>query len=297
MRLSHRKSGAVFYLANDDANKAFSIAFKTPPADDTGVFHVLEHSVLCGSDKFPVKEPFVDLLKSSMQTFLNAMTFPDKTLYPVASTNDQDLMNLADVYLDAVLHPAIYHKRAIFEQEGWHYELAADAEADEGDSIAGDLVAATEAEDGQAELVLDGVVYNEMKGALSDANSVLYDELQAALFPDTAYRFEFGGTPRAIPDLTYEQFLDEHARLPAGQQLPHAVRRRGSGPHAGVLGPASTSPPWPTRRPPALPSARQPAGRRSSRTPWRPRRPWWPSTWCATWTRPPRTPARAWATS
>ena len=211
--LSHRKSGArLLYLANDDANKAFSIAFKTPPADDTGVFHILEHSVLCGSDKFPVKEPFVDLLKSSMQTFLNAMTFPDKTLYPVASTNDQDLLNLADVYLDAVLHPAIYHKRAIFEQEGWHYELAADAEADEGDSIAGDVVAATEAEDGQAELVLNGVVYNEMKGALSDANSVLYDELQAALFPDTAYRFESGGTPRAIPDLTYEQFLDEHAR-------------------------------------------------------------------------------------
>ena len=165
--LSHRKSGArLLYLANDDANKAFSIAFKTPPADDTGVFHILEHSVLCGSDKFPVKEPFVDLLKSSMQTFLNAMTFPDKTLYPVASTNDQDLLNLADVYLDAVLHPAIYHKRAIFEQEGWHYELAADAEADEGDSIAGDLVAATEAEDGQAELVLNGVVYNEMKGCL-----------------------------------------------------------------------------------------------------------------------------------
>ena len=211
--LSHRKSGArLLYLANDDANKAFSIAFKTPPADDTGVFHILEHSVLCGSDKFPVKEPFVDLLKSSMQTFLNAMTFPDKTLYPVASTNDQDLLNLADVYLDAVLHPAIYHKRAIFEQEGWHYELAADAEADEGDSIAGDVVAATEAEDGQAELVLNGVVYNEMKGALSDPNSVLYDELQAALFPDTAYRFESGGTPRAIPDLTYEQFLDEHAR-------------------------------------------------------------------------------------
>ena len=211
--LSHRKSGArLLYLANDDANKAFSIAFKTPPADDTGVFHILEHSVLCGSDKFPVKEPFVDLLKSSMQTLLNAMTFPDKTLYPVASTNDQDLLNLADVYLDAVLHPAIYHKRAIFEQEGWHYELAADAEADEGDSIAGDVVAATEAEDGQAELVLNGVVYNEMKGALSDANSVLYDELQAALFPDTAYRFESGGTPRAIPDLTYEQFLDEHAR-------------------------------------------------------------------------------------
>lgn len=211
--LDHDKSGAqLLYLRNDDNNKAFSIAFKTPPADDTGVFHILEHSVLCGSDKFPVKEPFVDLLKSSMQTFLNAMTFPDKTMYPVASTNDQDLLNLADVYLDAVLHPAIYRKRAIFEQEGWHYELGGDTEAEAGDSVAGDAVAATEAADGSARLVLNGVVYNEMKGALSDPNSVLYDELQAALFPDTAYRFESGGTPRAIPDLTYEQFLEEHRR-------------------------------------------------------------------------------------
>ena len=151
--------------------------------------------MLCGSDKFPVKEPFVDLLKSSMQTFLNAMTFPDKTMYPVASTNEQDLLNLMDVYLVAVLHPAIYRKRAIFEQEGWHYELAGDVESDLGDSIAGDVVARTEAEDATAELVLNGVVYNEMKGALSDPNSVLYDELQAALFPDTAYRFESGGTP------------------------------------------------------------------------------------------------------
>lgn len=211
--LTHDKSGArLLYLQNDDVNKSFSIAFKTPPADDTGVFHILEHSVLCGSDKFPVKEPFVDLLKSSMQTFLNAMTFPDKTMYPVASTNDQDLLNLTDVYLDAVLHPAIYHKRAIFEQEGWHFELADDVEADAGDSIVGDAVATTEAADASARLTLNGVVYNEMKGALSDPNSVLYDELQAALFPDNAYRFESGGTPRAIPDLTYEQFLDEHAR-------------------------------------------------------------------------------------
>ena len=211
--LDHGKSGAkLLYLQNDDTNKAFSISFKTPPADDTGVFHILEHSVLCGSDKFPVKEPFVNLLKSSMQTFLNAMTFPDKTMYPVASTNDQDLLNLMDVYLDAVLHPAIYHKRAIFEQEGWHYELAGDMEADEGDAVAGDAVAQTEAADGQTRLALNGVVYNEMKGALSDPNSVLYDELQAALFPDTAYRFESGGTPRAIPDLTYEQFLEEHRR-------------------------------------------------------------------------------------
>ena len=119
--LLHNVSGAkLLYLQNDDDNKAFSIAFRTPPANDTGVFHILEHSVLCGSEKFPVKEPFVNLLKTSMQTFLNAMTFGDKTLYPVASTNDQDLMNLADVYMDAVLHPDIYRKRQVFEQEGWH---------------------------------------------------------------------------------------------------------------------------------------------------------------------------------
>ncbi|OUO90900.1 peptidase M16 [Gordonibacter sp. An230] len=195
--LDHGKSGArLLYLANDDPNKAFSISFKTPPADDTGVFHILEHSVLCGSRKFPVKEPFVNLLKGSMQTFLNAMTFPDKTTYPVASTNDKDLRNLMDVYLDAVLHPAIYEKRAIFEQEGWHYELVDNTEQT-GDT---------------GRLILNGVVYNEMKGALSDPNSVLYDELQAALFPNTAYRFESGGTPLAIPDLTYERFLEEHRR-------------------------------------------------------------------------------------
>ena len=133
--LSHPVSGAkLLYLRNDDRNKAFSIAFRTPPADDTGVFHILEHSVLCGSEKFPVKEPFVNLLKTSMQTFLNAMTFGDKTLYPVASTNDQDLMNLADVYMDAVLHPDIYRKRQVFEQEGWHLEVADadEAQADDG---------------------------------------------------------------------------------------------------------------------------------------------------------------------
>ena len=211
--LDHEKSGArLLYLANDDANKAFSISFKTPPADDTGVFHILEHSVLCGSRKFPVKEPFVNLLKGSMQTFLNAMTFPDKTMYPVASTNDQDLLNLMDVYLDAVLHPAIYEKRAIFEQEGWHYELADDVEVGQGGAAEDAATAASEGTERTARLVLNGVVYNEMKGALSDPNSVLYDELQAALFPDTTYRFESGGTPRAIPDLTYERFLEEHRR-------------------------------------------------------------------------------------
>lgn len=227
--LLHEKSGArLLYLRNDDANKAFSISFKTPPADDTGVFHILEHSVLCGSEKFPVKEPFVNLLKSSMQTFLNALTFSDKTMYPVASTNEQDLLNLMDVYLDAVLHPAIYRKRAIFEQEGWHFELeggaeaAAPARADAegaGEAANDGAAGAADAADGGAagttddrRLRFNGVVYNEMKGALSDASSVLYDELQAALFPDGAYRYESGGDPRAIPSLSYERFLDEHRR-------------------------------------------------------------------------------------
>ena len=211
--LRHERTGLeLVWLERDEVNRTFGIAFPTLPEDDTGVFHILEHSVLCGSERYPVREPFVELMKTSMNTFLNAMTFPDKTMYPVASTNDQDLLNLADVYLDAVLHPAIYRKRAIFEQEGWHYELGGDTEAEAGDSVAGDAVAATEAADGSARLVLNGVVYNEMKGALSDPNSVLYDELQAALFPDTAYRFESGGTPRAIPDLTYEAFYDFHSR-------------------------------------------------------------------------------------
>ena len=198
--LLHEVSGAkLLYLQNSDENKAFSIAFRTPPADDTGVFHILEHSVLCGSEKFPVKEPFVNLLKTSMQTFLNAMTFGDKTLYPVASTNDQDLMNLADVYMDAVLHPNIYRKRQVFEQEGWHYEVAP---AQDG----------ADAADAKPQLAYNGVVYNEMKGALSDATSVLYDQLQASLFPDTPYAFESGGTPEAIPTLTYEHYLEEHER-------------------------------------------------------------------------------------
>ena len=207
--LRHTASGArLLYLACDDENKAFAIGFKTPPADSTGVFHILEHSVLCGSAKFPVKEPFVDLIKSSMQTFLNAMTYPDKTIYPVATTNEQDLYNLMDVYLDAVFNPAIYTKPTIFEQEGWHYELdlpeAEDCEGDAGKARAQDLYAGT--------LRYNGVVFNEMKGALSDPMSVLDDAVNAALYPDTAYAHESGGDPRAIPALTYEQFLDTHAR-------------------------------------------------------------------------------------
>ena len=204
--LRHAASGArLLYLACDDENKAFAIGFKTPPADSTGVFHILEHSVLCGSAKFPVKEPFVDLIKSSMQTFLNAMTYPDKTIYPVATTNEQDLYNLMDVYLDAVFNPAIYTKPTIFEQEGWHYELdLPEGAEDEGDGSSASLREGT--------LRYNGVVFNEMKGALSDPMSVLDDAVNAALYPDTAYAHESGGDPRAIPALTYEQFLDTHAR-------------------------------------------------------------------------------------
>lgn len=204
--LRHTTSGVrLLYLACNDENKAFAIGFKTPPADSTGVFHILEHSVLCGSAKFPVKEPFVDLIKSSMQTFLNAMTYPDKTIYPVATTNEQDLYNLMDVYLDAVFNPAIYTKPTIFEQEGWHYELdlPEGAEGEGGDSSASLR---------EGTLRYNGVVFNEMKGALSDPMSVLDDAVNAALYPDTAYAHESGGDPRAIPALTYEQFLDTHAR-------------------------------------------------------------------------------------
>lgn len=188
--LRHDATGArALWLACADTNRAFAIAFKTPPADDTGVFHILEHSVLCGSERYPVKEPFVNLLKTSMQTFLNAMTFPDKTVYPVASTNMADLENLMGVYLDAVLHPAIYRRPRIFEQEGWHLEAADDGT-----------------------LSYNGVVFNEMKGALSDPDDALYQAIGRQLFPDTCYGHESGGNPRAIPTLTYEAFLDAHAR-------------------------------------------------------------------------------------
>lgn len=188
--MRHDATGArAMWLACPDSNKSFSITFKTPPANSTGVFHILEHSVLCGSDRYPVKEPFVNLLKTSMKTFLNALTFSDKTMYPVASTNERDLMNLMGVYLDAVLCPAIYHNRRIFEQEGWHYEV-----------------------DDDGTLTYNGVVFNEMKGALSDPDEVLFDALNRSLFPESPYRFESGGEPRVIPTLTYEEFLDTHAR-------------------------------------------------------------------------------------
>ncbi|MDO4296171.1 MAG: insulinase family protein [bacterium] len=184
--LEHQKTGAkIFVLMNDDHNKVFSIGFRTPPKDSTGVAHILEHSVLCGSKKFPVKDPFVELVKGSLNTFLNAMTYPDKTMYPIASCNDKDFKNLMDVYLDAVFHPNSLTEKKIFQQEGWHYELFE--------------------EDGP--LTLNGVVYNEMKGAFSSPESVLDRVTSQVLFPDTCYGYESGGDPECIPDLTYEDYL------------------------------------------------------------------------------------------
>ena len=187
--LRHRKTGAkIFLLSNDDNNKVFCIGFRTPPKDSTGLPHILEHSVLCGSDKFPVKDPFVELVKGSLNTFLNAMTYPDKTVYPVASCNEKDFQNLMDVYMDAVLHPNIYKEEKIFRQEGWHYEL----------------------ENEDAPLTINGVVYNEMKGVYSSPESVLDRYIQKLLYPDNCYTQESGGDPEVIPELTYEQFLDFH---------------------------------------------------------------------------------------
>ncbi len=187
--MEHVKTGAqLVWIDRREENKAFSIAFKTLPEDSTGVFHILEHSVLCGSDRYPVKEPFVELLKSSVRTFLNALTYPDKTVYPVSSRNDRDFLNLIDVYLDAVLHPLIYHKPEIFRQEGWRYE-------GEGD-----------------DLCYQGVVFNEMKGAFASPQTLLYNEIQRALFPDNCYRHVSGGDPECIPDLTYEQFIANHRK-------------------------------------------------------------------------------------
>ncbi len=187
----HKKSGAkVIYLANEDDNKVFSISFRTPPSDSTGLPHILEHSVLCGSRKFPSKEPFVELIKGSLNTFLNAMTFPDKTMYPVASRNPKDFRNLMDVYLDAVFHPNLYEQPEILMQEGWHYELPAK----------------------DKEITYKGVVYNEMKGAFSSPDALLQRRVRALLFPDTTYGFESGGDPDDIPQLTQEQFVAFHER-------------------------------------------------------------------------------------
>ncbi len=189
--LRHNKTGArVALLSNDDENKVFYIGFRTPPKDSTGVAHIIEHTVLCGSYKFPVKDPFIELAKGSLNTFLNAMTYPDKTVYPVASCNDKDFQNLMDVYLDAVFHPNIYHEEKIFKQEGWHYEM----------------------EDAEDELTINGVVYSEMKGAYSSPDDVLEREIMNSLYPHTSYAVESGGDPDVIPELTYEDFLAFHKK-------------------------------------------------------------------------------------
>ena len=189
--LKHRKSGArILLMENDDENKVFAIGFRTPPSDSTGVPHIMEHSVLCGSRDFPVKDPFVELVKGSLNTFLNAMTYPDKTVYPIASCNDKDFQNLMHVYMDAVFYPNIYEHDEIFRQEGWSYKL------DEPDG----------------ELTISGVVYNEMKGAFSSPEGVLDRVILNSLFPDTSYANESGGDPEVIPELTYEQFLDFHRK-------------------------------------------------------------------------------------
>ena len=187
----HLKSGArLLNVENDDDNKVFSISFRTPPKDSTGTPHILEHSVLCGSRKFPSKEPFVDLIKGSLNTFLNAFTFSDKTMYPVASKNEKDFFNLMDVYLDAALYPNIYKIKEIFMQEGWHYEL-------------------NKKEDN---LTYKGVVFNEMQGAFSQPESILMRKIQQYLFPDTPYGFESGGDPDIIPQLSWENFLAFHKK-------------------------------------------------------------------------------------
>ncbi|MGL4451655.1 MAG: insulinase family protein [Sarcina sp.] len=185
----HEKTGArLIKILSDDDNKVFSIGFRTPPKNSTGVAHILEHSVLCGSRKFDMKEPFVELLKGSLNTFLNAMTYPDKTVYPVASRNEKDFFNLMDVYLDAVLYPNIYKHKEIFMQEGWHYSI----------------------EKKEDKLEYNGVVYNEMKGVYSSPDSILYRNITTSLYPDTTYAVCSGGEPSDIPNLSYEEFLDFH---------------------------------------------------------------------------------------
>ena len=185
----HIKTGArLLFVENEDKNKVFSITFKTPPVDSCGTAHIIEHSVLCGSKKYPLKEPFVELVKSSLNTFLNAMTFSDKTMYPVASLNEADFENLMDVYLDAVFNPLIYDKEHILKQEGWHYHI----------------------EDEKDDIIYNGVVYNEMKGAFSNPMDILYRNIESSLYPNTPYAFESGGDPLVIPTLTYEKFLEFH---------------------------------------------------------------------------------------
>lgn len=189
--LRHKKTGArISLISNEDANKVFYIGFRTPPRNSTGVAHIVEHTVLCGSRQFPAKDPFVELVKGSLNTFLNAITYPDKTIYPVASLNDADFQNLMHVYLDAVFYPNIYSRPEIFKQEGWHYEL----------------------ENPEAAITLNGVVYNEMKGAFSSPESLLERQILNSLYPDTPYQYESGGDPEEIPELSYEEFLAFHSR-------------------------------------------------------------------------------------
>ena len=189
--LRHKKSGAkILLMENDDENKVFFVGFRTPPEDSTGLPHILEHSVLCGSKNFPLKDPFVELVKGSLNTFLNAMTYPDKTVYPIASCNDKDFQNLMHVYMDAVFYPNIYERPEIFRQEGWSYQLESEEDA----------------------LTYNGVVYNEMKGAFSSPEGLLDRMIVNSLFPDTCYANESGGDPECIPELTYEQFLDFHRK-------------------------------------------------------------------------------------
>ncbi|MCH5251340.1 MAG: insulinase family protein [Lachnospiraceae bacterium] len=189
--LEHKKTKAKIVLVeNDDNNKVFTIGFRTPPKDSTGVAHIVEHTVLCGSREFPVKDPFIELAKGSLNTFLNAMTYPDKTVYPVASCNEKDFQNLMHVYLDAVFFPNIYKEEKIFRQEGWHYEM----------------------ESREDSLKYNGVVFNEMKGVFSSPKQLLARNIQQSLFPDTAYGVESGGDPLVIPELTYEDYLDFHRR-------------------------------------------------------------------------------------
>jgi Zn-dependent M16 (insulinase) family peptidase len=188
----HKKSGArICVVSNEDENKVFTIGFRTPPKNSTGVAHIIEHTVLCGSKEFPAKDPFIELAKGSLNTFLNAMTYSDKTIYPVASCNEKDFQNLIHVYMDAVFYPNIYHRREIFEQEGWHYELL----------------------DVNGELKYNGIVYSEMKGAFSSPEQQLFREIQASLFPETPYGVESGGDPDYVPELSYEEFLEFHQKF------------------------------------------------------------------------------------
>lgn len=215
--LRHKKSGArVLVMPNADDNKVFYIGFRTTPTDSTGVAHIIEHTVLCGSRDFPIRDPFIELVKGSLNTFLNAMTYPDKTVYPVASCNERDFRNLMHVYLDAVFYPNIYRTRHIFEQEGWHYEPVPENDPETGEPlIDGKTNAPVYKKDpatGRPVLTVNGVVYNEMKGVMSSPDDVLAREMTTALYPHTTYANESGGDPQNIPDLTYEAYLDFHRR-------------------------------------------------------------------------------------